>query len=182
MGVVAVLAAVALAAPLARGSSPQHVACGDLSVARAVQALGQPVEKVSGAGKTGILAVYGTPALPDWSSCLWQPQMQPVGVTSTLSLEVAGPFSRAASAVAFYNAVKSGCRSVARFGAHACLWTGVIARLQVKAWMLIVSSGRVTVAADLMLRTPSNAPPKTTAQELPVLKGLMRSALKRIAH
>jgi hypothetical protein len=153
-----------------------------LSVALAAHALGQPVAKVEGAGQTGILAASGAPHVPAWSSCLWQPQPQPEGVTSTLSLEVAGPFSRAMSAIAFYKAVNSDCRSVAGFGAHACLWTGAIPRLQVKGWMLIASRGRVTVAVDLLLRTPSNVPAKTTAQELPVVSGLMRTALKRIAH
>jgi hypothetical protein len=63
------------------------------------------------------------------------------GVTSTLAVEVAGPFSNASSAVAFYKAVRSNCGAVTGFAPNACLWTGAIARLKVRSWMLEQSSG-----------------------------------------
>lgn len=45
-----------------------------------------------------------------------------------------------------------------------------------------VSQGRVTVAVDLLLRTSSGGQVKTTAEELPVVKTLMRDALARITR
>jgi hypothetical protein len=176
------VAALSVCASLAQAGTSTHSGCAYLTRAQASRALDRPVIEIAEAGQTGILALSGAPALPAWSSCYWKPAAQPTGVTSTLTVEVAGPFSNAGSAVAFYKAVRSNCGALSGFAPNVCLWTGSIARLKVRSWMLEQSSGRVTVAINMLVRTNTGAQAWTTKQVLPVLENLMRSALTRIPH
>jgi hypothetical protein len=176
------VAALSVCVSLAQGGRSTHSGCAYLTRAQASRALAQPVVEIAEAGQTGILATSGAPALPAWSSCYWKPTTQPTGVTSTLTVEVAGPFSSAGSAVGFYKAVRSNCGAVTGFAPNACLWTGAIARLKVRSWMLEQSSGRVTVAISMLVRTDTRGQAWTTKHVLPVLENLMRSALPRIPH